>query len=429
MTSIVSTISGQFSKTLVLGTLLPTAVFVLLAQWWLGPIVPSSWTFLKPITLSDTGWQVLFLTLAVVTLSGLLYHLNIPLIRLYEGYPWLESQIGQFWVERFRTKFRADEKRWKDFFENIKTLEKRDPQALNLPKLRREWATVGQRLKRDYPSEEISLLPTQLGNVIRSFEYYAYWQYGMDPINLWPRLSAKIDKDYAAGMEDTKASMDFMLNAATLCGLLAVALLVAGLWWLVPFKSGTAVVGWVVQMLALTVLARLLYYGAISSAYAWGDLVRSAFDMYRRDLLKQIGYTEMPTSIGEERFLWKKISQQMIYGDQPTVRMAQYISQPTFACSDPPGMSLNWHRHIEWNSTFDTANIKISVVNNDTRPTQRILVKDTLPPGLEYVWQSAIIDNKTVFVQGTNPYHFSVSVPIAVGKYITLSYTAKRPPS
>jgi hypothetical protein len=41
-----------------------------------------------------------------VLLTGVLYNLNIPIIRFYEGYPWQYSWTGDFLVKRRKKEFK-----------------------------------------------------------------------------------------------------------------------------------------------------------------------------------------------------------------------------------------------------------------------------------------------------------------------------------
>jgi hypothetical protein len=53
-------------------------------------------------------------------------------------------------------------------------------------------------------------------------------------------------------------------------------------------------------------------------------MVKSAFDLYRWDLLKQLGYERMPKTLAEEEKMWDTISTQMISGYSPTKPPPEY---------------------------------------------------------------------------------------------------------
>src|SRR5713101_241812 len=96
MPSILAAVSGQFTKYLILGTLLPVAIFVTLGLVFGQPITPTSVPLVSALQTLDKQWFTITVTATIVVLSGLLYNLNTPIIRLYEGYPWRGSVIGKW---------------------------------------------------------------------------------------------------------------------------------------------------------------------------------------------------------------------------------------------------------------------------------------------------------------------------------------------
>src|SRR5713226_7756420 len=97
MSGHLSVISGGFAKTLVLATYLPTLAFSILALAVMGPLLAEDWTPIFPLTLEslDPQWRLLVFTLFTFVLSGMLYYLNAPIVRLYEGCPWQATWIGR----------------------------------------------------------------------------------------------------------------------------------------------------------------------------------------------------------------------------------------------------------------------------------------------------------------------------------------------
>src|SRR5437660_916774 len=75
---------------------------------FVAPLIPSGEAIrnrIMRIAVGDSSWQVVALTFIVLRATGLLYNLNIPIIRLYEGYPWDQSWIGRLMVRRKRATF------------------------------------------------------------------------------------------------------------------------------------------------------------------------------------------------------------------------------------------------------------------------------------------------------------------------------------
>ncbi|MFF5287040.1 MULTISPECIES: hypothetical protein [Streptomyces] len=60
------------------------------------------------------------------------------------------------------------------------------------------------------------------------------------------------------------------------------------------------------------------YRGAVRAALGYGELVRAAFDVHRRDLLKEMGLI-LPENLDAERALWAALAQQLHRGltDRP----------------------------------------------------------------------------------------------------------------
>ena len=67
---------------------------------------------------------------------------------------------------------------------------------------------------------------------------------------------------------------------------------------------------WLLVLIALALL--IAPYRAKRVAVEWGDLVKAVFDLYRFDLIKALGI-ELPKSREEERALWTKVSQAIVY--------------------------------------------------------------------------------------------------------------------
>ena len=307
----VSAISGHFTKSFVLGTLLPTLVHVMFFAAVVLPIVPGVSLPGGQVNSFEALAAIVPVTIAVLIVSGILFNLNIPIIRLYEGYPWASSWIGQLRTAHYRDKL-VNLQQADMALQNLLWL--RTISESRKEDVRNHRMGIRQRLQFEFPNRSDLILPTRLGNVIRAFEFYPSVHYGIDGITLWPRLVAKIDKEYAALISDAKTSLDFMLNCTVLSTLIVAALLSTGLIYpTVRYSWQTALV-WCLELAAFAVAARLFYIGAIGRAGAWGDVVKSAFDLYRLDLLKQLGYGHMPTSSSEERPLWEDISNRMLYG-------------------------------------------------------------------------------------------------------------------
>jgi uncharacterized repeat protein (TIGR01451 family) len=423
VTNILSAISGQFGKSLILGTLLPAAIFVILGLIFVGPLFPIDLPLLESLEAPETQSRLLAVTFLTIVLSCLLTNLNIPIIRLYEGYPWKDSWIGQRCIRHYQAQFDAAQARWRGMRTLVYALRAQNLNDGRISEIEAEWGRIGRKVNTEFPPYEHLLLPTRMGNVIRAFESYSYRQYGIEAITLWPRLIAKIDKDYAASIDAAKTSFDFTLNSSALGTVLALAILIVGLIYPTAMSSPRLWVPWLLEVIGFAVLAYLFYLCSISRASAWGATVKGAFDLYRWALLRQLGYTRVPNTMTEERALWDDISLQMIYGDSPKVRMAEYTAMPTLARGEPYVVDLKIARGVSLPGADGTVTVTLCVKNVDAqeRTAKNVLVTDTLPDGFDYEWDSASADSHSVPVVGTNPYHFNVG-HLEPGKEVILTY-------
>ncbi|HEV2833757.1 MAG TPA: hypothetical protein VGW58_00495 [Pyrinomonadaceae bacterium] len=471
MTSILSSISGYFSKSLILGTFLPVAIFTMLALILFVPYLPPDIVISSPLEGWEKEWRVIGISFVVIVVSGLIYNLNIPILRLYEGYPWRSSLIGSWLRRRERAKFdsaqlRLDAMRaalramegavkgnpanttfisevmdnwrglvrqrtgdgltksrwfqsWRESLERAQGEEiTAQWQAID-QELRSEFSLYRFELKHAYPDKRALIMPTRLGNVIRSFEYYSQREYGIDSNQIWPRLAAVIPEDYAISIDDTKTTFDFMMNCSLLSAVLSFCVLIAGLVYPAPFVSPAMALWWLLKIVALVVLSYFFYRLSINRAHAWGLLVKSAFDLFRWDLLKKLGYAQIPKQRKDERALWTEISRQAIFGDRFDKKSLAY-SEPAPAPDVYPTVRsssararFEITRGVKAGNNGDSLVVYVRVKNADSATANGITVWDRLSDDLDFEWDSARLDSEKVHTSGINPYQFHIGNLVA----------------
>jgi hypothetical protein len=415
--SLFATISGKFSKSLIFGSFFPVVFFLLLDWILFAPFLPPLKGAAGALTALDAEWKTAALGGLAVLFSGLLYTLNTPITRFYAGYPWEHSWLGRWLVKR-------KEHRWSKMVGMGRGLQalgegsdvqpragepvahgQRDRPANAPDRARaRELATLRDEMLRGwhmgFPSQQGSVLPTRLGNTIRSFEDYPRRQYGMSAIHLYPRMVAVIDPGYAASMDDAKSSFDFMINVSFLSTMSGLGLLVLGM----AAQGRAGLLGPLgVQVTVLLLAGYLFYAGSIGQAVAWGNLVRGAFDLYRGKLLAQMGFAHKPADLHAERILWRAISQQMIFGDPPSHLgrpLLRYSDRGTFASGTPARVLHVGRSASAVEGGWQTC---LLVHNPHDVPVAAVRVTDTLPEGERYLWNSALSDGRPLTVTGANP--------------------------
>lgn len=447
MTGILSSISGYFSKSLILGTVLPVLVFMVLGSLFLMPLLPSDLPFFSSLEGIDKQWKLVAASFIAIVLSGFIYNLNIPILRCYEGYPWRKSWIGEWLTSRRKNRFDAASDRlsamravrrlmeqsvegfapntqWiQDFFSDwhglgspLQETQSSVSGSLDqwkdiLDTLIVQYSAYRREFKSGYPDERTFILPTRLGNVIRSFEYYSTREYGIDSIVMWQRLVAVIPKDFAVSIDDTKTTFDFMLNCSVLSLLLAVSIFAAGILAPARLIAVTTVPYWLIEVLVFSFLFYFFYRLSINRVSAWGEMVKSAFDLYRWELLKALGYQDKPVGRDQERKLWGEIGRQMLFGDRFDKVKQPYATAPNAYPSvdnAPPKRGIDIAKGASRYSWSDVVTYYLRIHNKEAEKATKVVVTDLLGTEWIYEWGSAQLNGAPARVSGTNPYQFEV---------------------
>jgi hypothetical protein len=433
VSGVLSVVSGKFVNSLILGAFLPTVVFVLLGYVLLVPLVPTQSLLLKPLESLDTQWRVIVISFLTIVLSGLLYNLNGPIIRFYEGYAWQSSWLGRWRTRRYQAKFDAARAQ----ILGMETLRARlyeDDRRLN------DVIDLQTQVSVDFgstlPFRRDLVLPTRLGNIIRSFEMYGLREYGLDTIPMWPRLMGIVDDKYISKIDDARVIFDFMMNSSVLNAIFAALALFIGLSYLGPFSSPLLYIPWLLTVVMPMILAYVFYLISLRRAQMWGGLVMGAVDLYHNKLLDALGYTRKFKDRDDERELWQRLSRRMLFhfgfpDMRPPYVEAAAAPAPTSVQGDPTA------NHFEiakgWTGRRSDGLVEVTVVVRSLEKTGQVtdvIVTDTMPPGYEYVWESARVDGRgSIPVSGYNPYRFQVTRisttdagSLAAGDQIALTY-------
>src|SRR6202167_60467 len=430
MGGLLSAISGQFAKAIILGTLFPAIILSALNIFLVAPLLPQTAslpTQLLKIAFGDDKWGALILTFIVLLITGLLYNLNIPIIRLYEGYPWKRSVVGRYFAQRETRRFtEASELRsaaaW--LAPELDRAAHGDPLVSDL---QRQANGLSLLLNSDLPDSQDFILPTRLGNMIRCFERYPRLAYGMEAIVIWPRLIAKIDSGFASTIDEAKASFDFMLNTSFLSGLTACGILTIGLGKPAPLTWHNCG-PWLWRAAMFIAVTRVFYWLSISRASEWGGQVRSAFDLYRFDLLKQMGFVRRPLTNGEEKILWNEITDQLLYPTNKNLLIPYEEPSPRLI-PDPPDIQLEALRRYGAQEANLRIPVALDLINSADRPVSSLVVIEPVPDGYKFVPSSASVtasvpDEVLLNVVRITPLEFYVG-PVTKKATVTIRYAIR----
>jgi hypothetical protein len=283
-----------------------------------------------------------------------------------------------------------------------------------------EYNRLGRMLNEQFPLRRRAVLPSRAGNILRSFESYPERVYDMEGITLWVRLLGKIDKEYAAGIDSERTAFVFMVNSALLN--VAASLLMFGGVFIQPLLAYRLDVflPWLLELLFFGCSAYLFYLGSVGLGKQWGDMVKSAFDLYRRDVLKQLGYAQTFATLADERALWASLSTTTLYGppDDPATVTYQNPSTPRVQ-GKPADVGLSVTRGVT-PIAADRFTVTVSVKSSDaTRSVQDVVVNETLPEGLLLEWGTLrVVPPSTHLIQvtGSGPYRITLGTLPPLGE-------------
>jgi hypothetical protein len=278
--------------------LLPTAMlalYVLALVWGGAPTdAPSLDRFVDHLEKLTTT-EVLLGFLALLGVAILTQPLQLPLVRLLEGYwPSIAEPVA-------RARRGAHRKRRARFERaQLMTAEHHDSEGDG----REARVQAAWRLRKLYPPDPL-VMPTALGNALRAAEDRAGRRYGLDSVVAWPRLYPLLSERVLAIVDDERTQLDV---AVRFCAVLFVAALVSlGLLithgWLLLLPAGLFVVAW------------LAYRASVGAAVAYGEGLETAFDLHRFDLLRALRLP-LPATSEDERALNAQVTAFLLQGQR-----------------------------------------------------------------------------------------------------------------
>lgn len=158
-----------------------------------------------------------------------------------------------------------------------------------------------------FPNESASLGPTAMANMSEIHRNYGKVRYGMEIDLMWPRMQPLVagDTAFSALLHDSKLKLDFAVSMTAASSLFMVtSMVIVGLYsnsyW--PF----------VVFPALTMAATAMFYLLALRAYrAFGEVLRSAIDLFRFDLLDEL-HLPRPINSEVEKEAWSRLSDRML---------------------------------------------------------------------------------------------------------------------
>jgi hypothetical protein len=239
----------------------------------------------------------------ITVLAYLLLPLTRPMIRFCEGY----------WPLRLQSWFidlplLGESKIWQQKSDKCARAEAAE-----------NWQVYNHlhvQLFYSFPLRQDRLMPTRLGNTLRSAEDYSQAAYGMDCVFWWPRLWLLLPEAVQKEVDESVKPMVALLNFSSLIAFVSILgslyLGYEGLW-----QEGL----WIV--IGGLVLAFVSYRLAVAQSRDYGEKIRSAVDLYRFDLLKALRQP-LPATLDDEIKLWERLMLWLYNWDRGAVAAMKY---------------------------------------------------------------------------------------------------------
>lgn len=298
-----------FDRNFAVGFFLPIAIFITLSGLMLGQYGFASNIVAYVATDLLVGTTILGLLSWVGGI--LLLAVNRDIYRILEGYGKYNPVRLFAWFEKRR------------YHKVVNELEKLDDEYRERYAAKKEFPVKSRmqrnklmrQLAEEFPDKEEFLLPTPFGNVLRSFEIYPRFMYGLEAIDGWGRLLAVVSRDYTELLDSAKAQVDFWVNMTVVFILLQIEYISL----VYIFDKGS--LNWWIVLLFVG-LGTIPPLRATSAAREWGDFVKSAFDMFAPIMRETLGF-DTPKNREEEKLQWTRFSQAIIYrlpGQMPELK-------------------------------------------------------------------------------------------------------------
>ena len=270
-----------------------------------------------------------FIALIVITLIAFIIHyLQVPITRLFEGYlyfPFREYKRQEYQkkYKKLQKKIRTLENEINEINHNLKQCSNKKEELNQLfGQKQLEINQLVQRLSIYYPplGHKSQIMPTRLGNIYKAAEMYAYQRYGADSVMLWTRIQEVLPKSFISRLEETKIAIDFFLVFSVLCTLFSLLTVP----YLIFHKASIPLITICCMGIFLGWLA---YKAALVPAVAYAELIKVAYDIYRRPLIKVFGL-QAPDTLSQEKKLWESLTN-FIFRGFPLSDQYRFISPIT----------------------------------------------------------------------------------------------------
>lgn len=301
---------------------IPSVAFVTACMVAFVPLLPVQ--FIKSVqdALSPLNESGLIILIISIMMGFTLTSLNTYIYKLFEGYVLLNylQPLRRMEIRRARKIRRQRDQLDKQIKRINKTQVSWDLAGMperSETKINRISDRIGRLInQRDalaaeydlrYPPTDDLILPTRLGNILRAAEAYPQSRYCADSVALFPRMVIAIEKDFMGHMDTANDQCSFLLNSSLLSAIFAALGFAVSIYlWLSPISDHSSLVYFLTGLASL-VIAWFFYSASLMNVSKYGNLIRSAYDLFRFNLIEKL-HLPMPEDSQKEKKLWGLIS-------------------------------------------------------------------------------------------------------------------------
>jgi hypothetical protein len=270
--------------------------------------------------------------LLVAISSSLMEWFTVPLLRWFEGYNW---PCCFNWLEdrkrkNLRKEFTKKEKEWQALYQKWEG-------GTSTPEERKKYAHLDAELA-DYPVNQDDFLPTRLGNILRAAEEYSHINYGLEITVVWERLFLILPQECQKKIEYARQTLNERIRLITWGRLFLVWFLLPVITQIIPNpekKSISIIADIIIIAVAVAIIlislivCRVAYEGSLTAARFYGNLIRSAFDLYRFKLYDDLHWPR-PTSPETEDEHGRELTTYLFrHFASPNIRFSTIDIKPT----------------------------------------------------------------------------------------------------
>jgi hypothetical protein len=313
----------KFGSNFLVASMIPSLGLVIACILVFDPIFQVSSTFQNENGIYSLLGISLLVTIPTVIVGYTLTALNTFILKFFEGY---------VFFHRFHFMRRGQARQANKLIKQREILRDQIQQLAQKRKLSREEKMILDTLKTtyysivttydlSYPPPHAGIMPTKFGNILKASEAYPGTRYGIDAVQFWPRLWHVIPTSYQHTIENARNELSFLVNMSALSVVFFFFCIIAIL-LNTPSPNSFVFDEFLLSSIryilaaALAVLSnRFFNRAALLSVGEFGMMIRSAYDLFRLDLLEQFR-VKLPKNLDKEYQVWENLGQLISLGEE-----------------------------------------------------------------------------------------------------------------